>query len=152
MIVRLARVAVLRNTLLEERIAGDKELSLRELRSLRHDVLHAIDDDDLRREVEARFARARFPFRHDRIVPRVTVSGTAEGEGLEPGFRSQPHWPEGTKRALVELGWRLTDDALRAIEPPRFGHEARMGEHESEQLSSDEPVESGALEERPENG
>jgi predicted acylesterase/phospholipase RssA len=118
MIVRLARVAVLRNTHMEERLAGEKDQSLRELRSLRHDVLAAIEDDELRERVAARFGSARFPFRHDRIVPRVTVRGSIEGAGLEQGFRSQPSWSEEDKRALIDLGWRLTDEELSAIEPP----------------------------------
>jgi hypothetical protein len=124
MIVRLARVAILRNTQLEERYAADKDQSLRELRSLRHDVLSLIEDDDLGDAVAERFARARFPFRHDRLIPRVTVRGAVVGEGLEPGFRVQRPWTDDAKQELIDLGWTLTDEQLRTIEPPGEG-EAR---------------------------
>jgi predicted acylesterase/phospholipase RssA len=118
MMVRLARVAVLRNTQLEEKFAAEKDESLRELRTLRHDVLALIDDDALARAVEGRFGRARFPFRHDRLVPRVTVTGSIVGEGLDPGFRTQRPWPNEAKRALIRRGWTLADEQLRTIEAP----------------------------------
>jgi predicted acylesterase/phospholipase RssA len=119
MIVRLARVAVLRNTLLEERYATEKDQSLRELRSLRHDVLRLIDDEDLYDAVAERFAQARFPFRHDRLIPRITVQGSVVGEGLEPGFRIQRPWTREAKQELIDRGWHLADEELRRIEPPR---------------------------------
>jgi hypothetical protein len=114
--VRLARVAILRNTLLEERFADEKDASLRELSSLRRDVLSAIDDDATRERVEARFAAARFPFRHDRLVPRVTVRGRVVGPGLEAGFRTHQPWTVEAKRALIEQGYRAADEQLRTIE------------------------------------
>jgi predicted acylesterase/phospholipase RssA len=116
MIVRLARVAVLRNTQLEERAAAEKDESLRELRSLRADVLALVDDREIAAGIDERFARASFPFLHDRLIPRITVRGSIEGEGLEPGFRMQQPWPDDAKRALIERGRRLTDDTLRAVE------------------------------------
>ena len=119
MIVRLARVAVLRNTRLEERSANEKDQSLRELRSLRRDVLELARDPALRERIDARFGAARFPFRHDRIVPRITVQGSVRGAGLEPGFRTQPRWTEEEKRKLIDRGWRLADAELAQIEPPR---------------------------------
>jgi predicted acylesterase/phospholipase RssA len=125
MIVRLARVAVLRNTQLEERFAIEKDQSLRELRSLRHDVLRMVDDDELRAELEERFAQARFPFRHDRLVPRITVRGFTDGPGLEPGFRVQHPWTVEAKRELIDQGWRLADEELRAIEPPPYTSDRR---------------------------
>ena len=115
MIVRLARVSILRNTQREERLAVEKDLSLRELRALRHDVLALVDEAGLRDTVAARFAAARFPFRHDRLIPRIVVRGTTEGPGLEPGFRTQPRWSEEDKRVLVRRGWELADRELRAI-------------------------------------
>jgi predicted acylesterase/phospholipase RssA len=124
MLVRLARVSILRNTQREERLAVEKDLSLRELRGLRHDVLSLINDPSLHQAIDARFAAARFPFRHDRLVPRIVVRGSTEGTGLEPGFRTQPHWSEEDKRQLVRRGWQLADDELRAIEvddvPPAY--------------------------------
>lgn len=116
MIVRLARVSIMRNTQREERLAVETDESLRELRGLRHDVLSLIDDPRLRDLIDARFTSARFPFRHDRVVPRIIVRGTTEGIGLEPGFRNQPRWSEEDKRMLVRRGWELADEELRAIE------------------------------------
>ena len=64
------------------------------------------------REVEERFAAARFPFRHDRALPRRIVSASAGEPALDPSFRSGLEWPVETKRALIERGWALGDDAL----------------------------------------
>jgi hypothetical protein len=114
MIVRLARVAVMRNTLLEERTADEKDQSIRELAALRRDLLALAG----RRaeEIDARFAAARFPFGGDRIVPRVTVRGSSEGISLDPGWRNQKPWTEDDKRRLIGRGYKLTDDALDANE------------------------------------
>jgi predicted acylesterase/phospholipase RssA len=117
MIVRLARVSILRNTQREERVASEKDLSLRELRALRHDVLSLVNEPSLHQAIAARFAAARFPFRHDRLVPRIVVRGSTEGPGLEPGFRTQPRWSDEEKRQLVRRGWELADAELSAIEP-----------------------------------
>ena len=115
MIVRLARVSILRNTHREERLADERDLSLRELRSLRHDVVELVEPA-VRDRVAARFDEARFPFRHDRIVPKIVVRGSVEGVGLDPGFRSQPRWSAGDKRLLIERGYELTDEQLGALE------------------------------------
>jgi predicted acylesterase/phospholipase RssA len=122
LIVRLARVAVLRNTQLEERIAAERDQSLRELASLRRDVLAMVGDGPAAAAIDERFAGARFPFRHDRLIPRITVRGSIEGEGLEPGFRVQHPWPDEAKLALIDRGYRLTDEALSA-------EEAKQGLH-----------------------
>jgi predicted acylesterase/phospholipase RssA len=116
MIVRLARVSIMRNTQREERLAIEKDESLRELRALRQDVLSLVDDPGLRDVIDERFGSARFPFRHDRLVPRIVVRGTTEGVGLEPGLRTQPRWTEEEKRVLVRRGWELADEELRAID------------------------------------
>jgi predicted acylesterase/phospholipase RssA len=116
MLVRLARVAVLRNTQLEERTANEKDLSLKELRALRHDVLELVQDEALRSAVEARFAEARFPFRHDRFIPRFTVQGSIDGAGLDPGLRTQPKWSAEEKRLLIRRGWDAADAQLSAID------------------------------------
>jgi predicted acylesterase/phospholipase RssA len=115
MIVRLARVTIGRNTQAEERVAAATDQSLRELRSLHHDVLDLIDDAEVRAAVEARFATATFPFRKERLVPRIVVRGVVDGPGLEPGVRAQPRWPEDEKRALIRRGWELADAELAAI-------------------------------------
>ena len=115
MIVRLARVTIKRNTQSEERLAEATDQSLRELRSLRHDVLGLVDEPGLHEAVAARFAAANFPFRKDRLVPRIVVHGTTAGPGLEPGMRNQPHWSEEDKRALIRRGWELADEQLSQI-------------------------------------
>jgi predicted acylesterase/phospholipase RssA len=124
MIVRLARVAVSRNTQLEERASREKDESLWELRALRSDVLRLIRDDALAGEVAARFDAARFPFRHDRLVPRVTVIASVVGEGLEPGFRVQRPWTREAKQELIDRGWAFADEQLSAIEPSAPGRPA----------------------------
>jgi predicted acylesterase/phospholipase RssA len=116
MIVRLARVSILRNTHREERLAIETDLSLRELRALRRDVLELVDDDEQRYAVADRFDAARFPFRHDRIVPRIVVRGSIEGAGLDPGFRTQRRWSDEEKQILIRRGWDLADAELGAIE------------------------------------
>jgi predicted acylesterase/phospholipase RssA len=115
LIVRLARVTIRRNTQAEERIAEATDQSLRELRSLRHDVLGLVDEPGLHEAVAARFAAADFPFRKERLIPRIIVRGMVDGPGLEPGLRNQPHWSEGEKRALIRRGWELADLELSAI-------------------------------------
>jgi predicted acylesterase/phospholipase RssA len=124
MIVRLARVAVLRNTQNEERDADAIDQSLRELRSLRQDVLALAKNDRQRARIDERFAAARFPFRHDRIVPRIVVRGATEDTTLDPGFRSQPHWSDEEKRRLIDLGWSLADRELSALDPGAYTAES----------------------------
>jgi predicted acylesterase/phospholipase RssA len=116
MIVRLARVAILRNTQMEELHANEKDQSLRELHALCRDVVQLVDDPETAKAIERRFAAARFPFRHDRTLPRITVRGSTEGAGLDPGFRSQPHWSDEEKRLLIRRGWELADEQLAAVE------------------------------------
>ena len=137
MIVRLARVAIVRNTELEERGAEQRDESLRELRALREDVTALAGDDEVLREaIERRFARASFPFRGDRIVPRITVRGSVEGVGFDPGFRSSPRWTTEDKRLLIRRGYELAaaeldpldaagesgrSDSNRRLPPPKGG-------------------------------
>jgi predicted acylesterase/phospholipase RssA len=120
MIVRLMRVSVLRNNALEERFADEKDESIRELDSLRRDVLGLIEQHvrgsgrrtRLATAVEARFASAQFPFRHDRLVPRITVHASVGEVSLDPGIRSQKPWTVEAKRALIARGYDLADRAL----------------------------------------
>jgi predicted acylesterase/phospholipase RssA len=124
MIVRLARVSVLRNNALEEHVADEKDQSIRELESLRADVLdlvrgnvrRSVRRDRLASAVDERFAAARFPFRHDRLVPRITVHASAGEINLDPGFRNRSPWTEEAKRALIARGYELTDRELRRYE------------------------------------
>jgi len=121
MIVRLMRVAIARNTVLEERLAAERGTSVAELQRLREEVISTAVDaapkrrqGQLRAELEAIFTSARFPFRHDRQVPSLIVRATQGDDGLDPTFRGDEPWPEERKRALIERGYRLTDDALAA--------------------------------------
>jgi NTE family protein len=117
MIVRLMRVSILRNNALEERFADEKDESIRELESLRRDVVALVEKTvrgsgrraRLAEAVEQRFADARFPFRHDRLVPRITVHASVGEVSLEPGFRTQKPWTEDAKRALIARGYELAD-------------------------------------------
>jgi predicted acylesterase/phospholipase RssA len=114
MMIRLMRVAVLRNTLLEERYAQEKDDSIRELHSLREDVLRLAGDDELARAIDERFAAARFPFRHDRAVPRIMVRGAIGEVSLDAGLRRPAPWPDEAKRDLIQRGYELLDVELRA--------------------------------------
>jgi predicted acylesterase/phospholipase RssA len=119
MIVRLMRVAIARNTVLEERLAVDRETSVSELQRLRQEVVSAAvaaappwRRKRVRAELDEIFASARFPFRHDRHVPSLIVRASSGEEGLDPTFRGDEPWPEERKRSLIERGYRLADDAL----------------------------------------
>ena len=119
LIVRLMRVAFARNAVVEDRLAGERETSVLELRLLREDVIATAIASAapwrrrrLRTDLESRFAAARFPFRHDRHVPALIVRGTAGDASLDPTFRSETPWPAELKRALIERGYALTDEAL----------------------------------------
>jgi predicted acylesterase/phospholipase RssA len=111
---RLSRVAIIRNTELEEVVATWRDQSVEELRSLREDVVGLLAErPELAAAVEERFSRARFPFRHDRVIPRISVVGTSNGASLEPGFRSPKPWTTEAKRELIDLGREAADRALR---------------------------------------
>ena len=124
MIVRLMRVTVARNTELEVRSAHEKDASVRELAALREDILRTVARSTVpwrRRRalaaVEDRFARAQFPFRHDRALPLTLVRGDPGELALDATFRAGLEWPIETKRALVERGYEQTDAALEARDP-----------------------------------
>jgi predicted acylesterase/phospholipase RssA len=121
-LARLSRVAIGRNTALEELAAQQREQAVVELQALRADICGLVEASGLRRgerqrllaAVDARFASARFPFPHDRVVPRITVAGSSGEVNFGPGWRRQPPWAETEKRALIERGYDLTDAELRA--------------------------------------
>jgi predicted acylesterase/phospholipase RssA len=124
MIARLMRVTFMRNSVLEERVAEEKDASIRELEALRRDVC------DLARKhvraagrrarlleaIDGRFAAARFPFRHDRAIPRITVRAFVEDVRLDPGFRTSRPWTEEAKRILIRRGYDLADAELGSHE------------------------------------
>src|SRR3954447_11177365 len=106
MILRLMRVAIQQNTVLEERVARDKDEALRALEALRRDVLGIVRRDAGRRServahsVEERFDAARFPFLGDRAIPRIAVQSTAGEVSLETGLRNAKPWTEEDKHVL----------------------------------------------------
>ena len=114
------RVAFARNAVVED--AARRASATRPCRScdaLREDVIATAlaaaapwRRRRLRADLESRFAAARFPFRHDRHVPALIVRGTAGEASLDPTFRSETPWPVERKRALIERGYALTDEAL----------------------------------------
>jgi predicted acylesterase/phospholipase RssA len=119
LLVRLMRVTFSRNAVIEERLAAERETSVAELRSLREDVTRTAvaaaapwRRKRIRAELDARFASARFPFRHDRHVPTVIVRTTSGPDSLDPTFRGDAMWPTDTKRTLIARGYELADDAL----------------------------------------
>jgi predicted acylesterase/phospholipase RssA len=119
LIVRLMRVAFARNAVVEERIAEERDTSVRELQRLHEDVIETAvaaaapwRRRRLQADLESRFAAASFPFRHDRYVPALVVRGTAGDASLDPTFRSETPWPQNLKRALIDRGYQLTEAAL----------------------------------------
>jgi len=118
MILRLMRVAIQQNTVLEERVARDKDEALRALAALRSDV-----DEIIRREagrrggraaraVAERFDTARFPFLGDRAIPRIAVQSSAGEVSLETGLRNPQPWTVEAKLALIRRGYELLDELL----------------------------------------
>jgi predicted acylesterase/phospholipase RssA len=118
MIVRLMRVAVQQNTVVEERVARETDRALAELERLREDVGTIIRREGGRRGervarvVDERFAAAEFPFAGDRLVPRIAVQASAGELTLETGLRRPQPWGEDEKRALIARGYALLDDVL----------------------------------------
>jgi predicted acylesterase/phospholipase RssA len=123
MIMRLTRAAIVRNTVVEEQAADEIDESIDELRRLNEDVRGLIRRDvrskrdraRLERAVLERFETARFPFRHYRAIPRITVRGSVEEVSLEPGFRDQRPWTVEAKRELIERGYALADAELHSV-------------------------------------
>ncbi|HKI91965.1 MAG TPA: patatin-like phospholipase family protein [Gaiellaceae bacterium] len=119
MIVRLMRVAVQQNTVLEEQVAQEKDISLAELEHLRTDVDRIVRSEGGRRgervaaAIAERFAAAEFPFLGDRLVPRIAVAGGADEINLETSLRNPEPWDEAAKRELIARGYALLDAALR---------------------------------------
>jgi predicted acylesterase/phospholipase RssA len=121
MIVRLMRITIARNTVLEERFAADRDQSVSELAALRSEMAgiasrHAVPwrRRRARAAVDARFATASFPFAHDRTLPTIIVRGSAGEHNLEPGFRPGLEWAEEVKREIIERGRSLLDAELQA--------------------------------------
>jgi len=119
MMVRLMRVAVQQNTILEERTAREKDQALAALELLREDVAAIVRREGGRRgeriarAVGERFAAATFPFLGDRLIPRIAVQSTAGEVTLETGLRKPRPWTEAEKHALIGRGYALLDEVLQ---------------------------------------
>ncbi len=120
MILRLMRVAISRNTALEERFAGEKDESMREFDALRKDIIELVGRQAApwrrraaRRAAEERFAASRFPFRHDRLLPCLIIRGEPGEHALDPGFRAGLEWPLEAKRGLLRRGRAYAEQVLR---------------------------------------
>jgi predicted acylesterase/phospholipase RssA len=119
MIIRLMRVAVQQNTVLEERLAADRDAACRELEALRADLVQLARANArpgrrnrAARAVAERFARTTLP----RNVPSIVVRGSAGADSLGQGLRDSPEWTEHAKRALIARGWEAADAELRAYD------------------------------------
>ena len=117
MLVRLMRVAIQRNTALEEQLVAEREHAIREVDALRADLVkiaqeHAVPGRRGRaaRAVEERFAHTALP----RSVQRITVRGSGGAESLEHNFRGQREWTDDAKRALIVRGYVAAEAELRA--------------------------------------
>jgi predicted acylesterase/phospholipase RssA len=122
LIIRLMRLAVARNTVLENTTALEKDQSIRELAALQASISELVAGNvrgsrrrRLQAEIDERFAHARFPFGRDRVVPRITVVATTGEVSLEPGLRTQKPWTDEAKAALIERGYELADRELRDV-------------------------------------
>jgi predicted acylesterase/phospholipase RssA len=124
MILRLTRASIVRNTVLEERLADEKDASIHELQGLRADLADLVrrgvrsrrDRARLLDAIERRFDATRFPFGDDRAIPRVMVRGSVAEVSLDHG-RADAEWTEDAKRALIARGYELADRELRDVEP-----------------------------------
>jgi predicted acylesterase/phospholipase RssA len=118
MVVRLMRVAIQQNTVLEERTARDKDAALVALETLREDVQEIVRreggrrGDRVARAIDERLAGAKFPFLGDRLIPRIAVQSSAGEVSLETGLRNPKPWSDGEKRLLIARGYSLLDDVL----------------------------------------
>ena len=112
--IRLMRVAIQRNTALEERLADERDAAIRELDALRADVTRIVHASMRGRAVAAgRHVPSRSASRGPRCrgrVPRITVRGSGGAESLDAGFRGHREWSEDVEarpdRARLRGGGR----------------------------------------------
>jgi predicted acylesterase/phospholipase RssA len=117
MLVRLMRVAIQRNTALEEQLAAERDAASRELAALRADVARIVGEHArpgrrgrAARAVEERFDRTALP----RHVNVITVRGSGGAESLDPSFRNHREWTPEAKRKLIARGYAAADAELEA--------------------------------------
>ncbi|MBM3677129.1 MAG: hypothetical protein FJW96_04500 [Actinobacteria bacterium] len=111
MMGRLMRVAVARNSSIEERWAAERDATMRELAALRRDLLSIADRPDVSEEaraaLRARLDASSFPLKHERALPVTVIRADVGPVGLDPGFRPGLTWPVEVKRAVIERGRAL---------------------------------------------
>jgi predicted acylesterase/phospholipase RssA len=116
MMGRLMRVAVARNSSVEERWAAERDGTTRALASLRHDLLELAERSDIpadvREEIRRRLDVVNLPEGHGRALPVSLIHGDAGGFGLDSSFRPGLKWPVEPKLALLARGRALAADAL----------------------------------------
>ena len=107
MIVRLMRVAVQQNTILEERAAREKDEAIAALAALREDVAAIVHREAaaaanaLAAAVDERFAAARFPFLGDRLS-RASPCPPSRGRGRLESRAAQPEAVERRGEARAD--------------------------------------------------
>ena len=105
MIVRLMRVAIQQNTVLEERNAREKDEALVALAKLQEDVGAIVRREGGRRgerlvrAIDEHFASAKFPFLGDRLIPRIAVQSSAGEVSLETALRQSDSHGATTRSA-----------------------------------------------------
>ncbi len=138
-ISRLSHIAVYRNSDLEIQLADERDRSLRALHDVRERMRETIESSSRGRQraellaaLSETFDSADFPFSRSRVVPRLVVDlVTPEGVRLDITRRTTT-WSDEDKRALVEHGRRLTEEALDTWADSR--------ELPSQQTSDAEPI------------
>ena len=131
LIVRLMRVAFARNTVVEERIARERETSVAELRRLREDVIERgrRGGAALAPPTPSRGARGALRGGALSVPPRPARPGADRPRDRgrrrpRPDLPGDIPWPTERKRALIERGYTLTDEALARSELGELNHEA----------------------------
>ena len=138
MIVRLARVSIVRNTRLEEQRAGDRDEELQELGSLRDDVvgLARERDPELAERIDERFAAAELPLRARPDRARGSPSrASSAGISLDPGFRRSQNMERGGQ-AAADPARLVADRRAAARERPGLA-EAQLERAERVDLDAD---------------
>ena len=120
MLLRLTRAAIVRNTVVEERVADETDESIEELRRLDADVRALIRTHvrSRRDRVASRARSASGSPRHGSLPAlaracRGSPSAAPSREvSLDPESRDQTPWTVPCKQSLIDRGFMLTDAEL----------------------------------------
>jgi HSP20 family protein len=124
MIARLMRVSILRNSVLEERIADATDASIRELEALRREIDQAFSEAGLRPPGRRR-QHAFLPGRAARQYPLVNIYDDGTNyyvEALAPGIDSEQVEIHAVSRGLTISGEKL---GLQEVAPERVHRSER---------------------------